>query len=70
MSANETHELFSLLTEEGKALDNLKFFPGDKCRTRGDLLNAAANMARDQLDTTESTPFPDADLRSAYVVEL
>ncbi len=60
--SDRDHRLFSLLAEEGKELDNLKFFPGYKRVNRAEFLDAAAEMVEAANKIEGSTPFPDAHL--------
>lgn len=64
--SDREHPLFSLLEEEGKVLDNLKFFPGDEPGNRQQFMDAAHDMLSVALEEDDSSEFPDAAMRIEY----
>lgn len=41
--AKSENQLLSLLFEDGRVLENIKFFPGEKCASSEELFGAAYN---------------------------
>lgn len=56
MSAEQ--RLLTLLFEEGRVLENLKFFPGDECTSADDLFGAAYEAIRMTLDGNSVSAIP------------
>lgn len=69
MSKSE-QALLSLLFEEGRVLENLKFFPGDNCTSEEDLFDAAHSFIRAALDGEGTTDIPVTTVKSVAIGDL
>lgn len=69
MAVSET-ALLSLLFEEGRELENIKFFPGSECESPDDLFVAAHEMIRASLDGRSVSQVPGEGLKQFSVEEF
>jgi hypothetical protein len=69
MSASEK-KFLSLLFEEGLVLENLKFFPGDKCSSPDQLFEAGFDMISRALSGEGAEVIPVSNVESRAIGDL